>query len=264
MEQSQKHIIGYSFKGRPIWAFTCGNGPKSLHINASVHANEWITTIVLLRWFMKMNRRYRKTYLNEDAIKIWVVPLVNPDGVDLVMNGRRSDWKANARGVDLNDQFPAGWEVERKRRGKLKAGARDFGGDAPLSESESMALHDLVKRTSPDAVVALHTQGREIYYNYRDFEPRDAAWLAKQMGLAVTKNAYRAVKLSNSDAGFKDWFIQEFRKYGFTIEMGSGVNPLPIKYHSTLLIEFEAMMNVLCNFIAGHTPTNKEYPPKYK
>jgi g-D-glutamyl-meso-diaminopimelate peptidase len=41
-------------------------------------------------------------------------------------------------------------------------------------------------------------------------------------------SGYRAVQFIDSFAGYKDWFIQEFRKPGFTIELGSGINPLPL------------------------------------
>ena len=41
-------------------------------------------------------------------------------------------------------------------------------------------------------------------------------------------NGYKPVKLRGSDAGYKDWFIQEFRKPGYTVEVGLGINPLPI------------------------------------
>ena len=41
-------------------------------------------------------------------------------------------------------------------------------------------------------------------------------------------SGYQAVRYIDSHAGYKDWFIQEFRRPGFTIELGEGVNPLPI------------------------------------
>ena len=91
--------------------------------------------------------------------------MVNPDGVDLVLNGPPSSepyrsnviewnnnsldfsgWKANIRGVDLNDQFPAEWERERARNPK-NPGPRDYGGESPLSEPEAIAMADLTRRS---------------------------------------------------------------------------------------------------------------------
>jgi g-D-glutamyl-meso-diaminopimelate peptidase len=73
-------------------------------------------------------------------------------------------------------------------------------------------------------VMSLHTQGREIYWNYREFEPYYARAMAEHFARI---SGYTAVKLTDSDAGYKDWFIQEFGRPGFTIEVGLGTNPLP-------------------------------------
>jgi g-D-glutamyl-meso-diaminopimelate peptidase len=134
-------------------------------------------------------------------------------------------WKANARGVDLNDQFPAHWEEERKRRGIHGPGPRDYSGEKPLSEPEAAALAQFTEQTDFQAVIALHTQGEEIYWNYRDHEPSESRAWADRLALAA---GYRAVYLEGSDAGYKDWFISRFRRPGFTVEAGLGRNPLPL------------------------------------
>jgi g-D-glutamyl-meso-diaminopimelate peptidase len=171
--------------------------------------------------------------------------MVNPDGVDLVLhgavpehpfrdmllawNGGSADfkgWKANVRGVDLNDQFPACWELERERRAVLCPGPRDYAGEAPLSEPEAIAMAQFTISLEFHAVAALHTQGEEIYWNYRNCEPPEAEVLAERLAHA---SGYRAVRLTESDAGYKDWFIQRFRRPGFTFELGCGVNPLPLE-----------------------------------
>jgi g-D-glutamyl-meso-diaminopimelate peptidase len=80
-------------------------------------------------------------------------------------------------------------------------------------------------------VIAFHTQGQEIYWNYRDMEPLESEPLAKRLAKV---SRYKAVKLQGSDAGYKDWFIQQYRRPGFTVETGFGVNPVP-------LIQFRSM-----------------------
>ncbi|MET3209205.1 UNVERIFIED_CONTAM: g-D-glutamyl-meso-diaminopimelate peptidase [Paenibacillus sp. PvR008] len=277
--------IGTSVMGKDIPYVCIGRGSLKIHANASVHANEWLTTPCLLRFVERyaqgvdsMNgneggehRDEREdqgeappwiygvspqTWLNRTSL--WVVPMVNPDGVELVQQGvlpshplypdlrkwneGRADyrgWKANIRGVDLNDQFPAYWEEEVRRRGKTGPSRRDYAGPAPLSEPEAKALVDLTEREQFDMVLSIHSQGQEIYWNYRDLEPKESRDWASRLAAAT---GYRAVKLGGSDAGYKDWFIQRFGKPGFTVEVGLGVNPLPMRDYDDIAAEVGMLM----------------------
>jgi g-D-glutamyl-meso-diaminopimelate peptidase len=221
-----------------------------VQINASFHANEWITTPV----FMKFLNEYMLALTNGASLKgvpaitmyagseLSAVPMVNPDGVNLVLNGPPqgreeelvslnrgirdfSGWKANIRGVDLNKQFPANWEFEKERKPK-EPGPRDFPGYTPLSEPETKTMAELARSERYDRLIALHTQGREIYWGYEGLEPPESEVLARDF---ARLSGYEAVRYVDSHAGYKDWFIQEFRKPGFTLELGLGQNPLPIE-----------------------------------
>ncbi|WP_341278498.1 M14 family metallocarboxypeptidase [Paenibacillus sp. FSL H8-0537] len=245
------HTIGHSVLGKPIVALRCGTGARSIHMNGAFHANEWITSALLMRFVADYAASCAegRSICGEMAARLheettlWAVPMVNPDGVELAQQGalpahpfysqlmawnegRESfaDWKANARGVDLNDQFPAHWEEECQRREVQGPGPRDYPGPYPLSEPEAMAMANLTTAQRFDLTVALHTQGEEIYWNYRGYEPKESEQLAERLGLV---SGYKPVKLTGSDAGYKDWFIQRFRRPGFTIEAGRGENPLP-------------------------------------
>ncbi|KPV60885.1 peptidase M14 [Paenibacillus sp. A3] len=246
-------VIGQSVLGKDIPAVRIGTGPREVHYNGAFHANEWITSLLLMKFIEDYASAYAggKPLRNRDMTalyeqtSLWVVPMVNPDGVELVQQGvtpehpyyeellrwnydlqQFSRWKANIRGVDLNDQFPAHWEAERDRREVAGPGPRDYAGPAPLSEPEAQAMEAFTQGHSFRLVMAFHTQGREIYWNYRGQEPPEAEEAASRLAKA---SGYRAVKLTGSDAGYKDWFIQEFGRLGFTIEAGIGINPLPIE-----------------------------------
>jgi len=90
-----------------------------------------------------------------------------------------------------------------------------------------------------DAVMALHTQGREIYWNYREYEPAEAEHLAGRLGRV---SGYKPVKLTGSDAGYKDWFIHRFRRPGFTVEAGFGENPLPMSNFDNIYVELQPLL----------------------
>jgi g-D-glutamyl-meso-diaminopimelate peptidase len=143
-----------------------------------------------------------------------------------------SGWKANIRGIDLNNQFPAHWEIEKERKEPKSPSARDYPGVSPLSEPEAKAMAELTIKRKFDMVIAFHSQGEEFYWGYNNREPAEAGEIA---ALIAEASGYRPVRTIDSHAGFKDWFIQEFQKPGFTIELGKGINPLPISQYDSIL-----------------------------
>ncbi len=245
---------------RPIPTLVIGNGPRKVIFSASHHANEWITTPILLKFaeeFAQAIRTGGKIYDQDakalaDAVTIYMVPMVDPDGVDLVVGAIPEDsiqydlarrlgqnypdipfpdgWKANLLGVDLNLQYPAGWLQAREikfSQGYVNPGPRDYVGRAPLNQLESQALAEYTRYIDPALVLAFHSQGKEIYWQFKDIFVPGAEELGRKMadasGYTLADTPY-----NSSFAGYKDWFIQEFRRPGYTIEVGEGVNPLPI------------------------------------
>ena len=132
--------------------------------------------------------------------------------------------------MDLNLQFPAGWENAKEikyTQGFNKPSPRDFVGYGPLTEPESLAIYNFTLRYNFRLVIAFHTQGQEIYWQFQDFNPPNSEYignrLARASGYLLAETPY-----NSSFAGYKDWFIQEFNKPGYTVEAGIGENPLPI------------------------------------
>lgn len=250
---------GKSVIGRPLWTLTMGQGKNRVLYNASHHANEWICSLVLLRFAEELAKAFisGESIYGESAAEILsyatlcLIPAVNPDGIDLVTgdirtgecyaNARRiaadyprfrfpQDWKANIRGIDLNLQYPAGWEQARENKyaqGIVSPAPADFVGSAPLSAPEARAVYDFTLRYDPALVLAYHTQGEVIYWKYLDFVPEGSENIAQ---LFSRLSGYEAedTPFASGFAGYKDWFIQDFDRPGYTIEAGRGTNPLPI------------------------------------
>ncbi|ALC89940.1 hypothetical protein AM500_09240 [Bacillus sp. FJAT-18017] len=250
-------VIGRSALGKPIYELLIGRGKRRIHFNASFHANEWITTGILMdlvnSYSIGLTNRshihHSSLLRSYNEIELSIVPMVNPDGVDLVlldpplnckdnvvsMNKGKTDfsgWKANIRGIDLNNQFPAHWEIEKERKEPKSPSARDYPGVLPLSEPEAKAMAELTIKRKFDMVIAFHSQGEEFYWGYNNREPAEAGEIAT---LIAEASGYRPVRTIDSHAGFKDWFIQEFQKPGFTIELGKGINPLPLSQYDSIL-----------------------------
>ena len=141
-----------------------------------------------------------------------------------------SGWKANIDGIDLNLQFPAGWEQARQikfSQGFRAPAPRDFVGDGPLVAPEALAVYNFTLSRNFELIIAYHTQGKEIYWQFQNY----ATERAKNIGLQFANaSGYRLaeVPFTSSFAGYKDWFLQEYRRPGYTIEAGIGQNPLPI------------------------------------
>lgn len=250
--------IGKSVDGRQLYHITIGKGKNHVIYNGSHHANEWITSPLLMKWL----ENFLETYVRRGSIRgyntedIWnqstihIVPMVNPDGVDLVIDGAAdygtneeqlitwnygnedfSDWKANIRGVDLNRNYNAGWYEYKdleKEFGVDGPGPRLYAGPSPESEPEAYAMANLTRDIVTRLVLAYHTQGQVIFWKYKDLQPEVSVVIGEAFSRA---SGYELASeaLSQSLAGYKDWYIQDFRKPGYTIEVGLGENPLPLE-----------------------------------
>ena len=246
--------------GRPVYLLKLGEGRRSVLYNASHHANEWITTPVLMKFLEEYARaisRGGKLWDRDMAplfrrTQLYMVPMVNPDGVDLVTGAIGEDsleydtaqniaarfpaiafpqgWKANLLGVDLNLNYPAGWEQAKENKYALgfdRPAPRDYVGQAPLDQVESSAMAQLTRQVNPALTLSYHTQGQVIYWKFKDIEVPGG----KQIGEAFARSSGYVLEdtpFASGFAGYKDWFIQEYDRPGYTIEVGNGENPLPL------------------------------------
>ena len=262
---SQRTIATTAY-GRPVTVLHLGEGTRSVLYNASHHANEWITTPLLMKFLeeyaeavsqglpifgMDAQTLFRQTQL-------YLVPMVNPDGVDLVTGAILPDteqydaaqniaayfpaipfpdgWKANLTGVDLNLNYPAEWEQARENKFALgfnRPAPRDYVGQAPLDQPESAAMVALTQQVNPRLTLSYHSQGEVIYWKFLDLEPPEARGIGQTFA-RVSGYALEDTPYASGFAGYKDWFILEYDRPGYTVEVGSGLNPLPLSQFSTI------------------------------
>ena len=257
--------LGKSACGREISALMlCCPGVEMGRVlfAAAFHAQEWITSLVLLRFCEEVCECLQR---GRDMAKVDVrralagrtlifVPQVNPDGVEIARYGSIAAgayaataaamgadipgrWRGNARGVDINSNFNAGWA-------EMQALAQKSGkncGQYPESEPETRVLADLCRRVSFRHVVALHTQGEEIYWRYGDHTPPQSRMMAQVLA-AVSGYAVADPSENASHGGFKDWFIDTFARPGLTLELGLGQNPLPLRHFEAIYAKAREML----------------------
>ena len=183
--------------------------------------------------------------------KLYTMPLVNPDGVDLVTGGLTdryflnltreianrypsitypSGWKANISGTDLNLNYPAGWIRAREikfAQGFTTPAPRDYVGETPLSAQEARAVYDYTLNHNFALTISYHTQGNVIYWKYSDYLPENSQEIANALANA-SGYMLSLTPAESSWAGYKDWFISFYNLPGYTVEAGRGTNPLPI------------------------------------
>ena len=241
-------IIGKSVMGRNLYCLKIGRGAKRVVLLGAYHGLEYLTAAFLMRFTEAYTECVHngEMYFGHDTtalfdnVTLFVVPMVNPDGVDIAINGLditnpyhrniismtgihsfNNVWQANAHGVDLNHNHDAEWSMVVESPSPTK-----FGGEFPESEPESRAVADFVRKTGIDILLTFHSQGREIYYDFNGMESK----LAKTNAEEVAKSCgYKAASPSGTATfgGAKDWYIKEFHKQAYTIELGCGKNPLP-------------------------------------
>lgn len=256
----RKVTIGKSVLGLPIYCLVFGNGPKEIFYSGAFHANEWIVTPLLLKFiedfcfaYTTNNSIHGQSALNIfNTTTFYIVPMVNPDGVNLVnnnipdtstayMQARKissqypnipfpSGWKANINGVDLNLQFPAGWENAKTIKyanGFNSFAPRDFVGLKALTEPEALAIYNLTLSHNFKLILAYHTQGKEIYWQFRNYASSKAYFIGQTFA-KVSGYTLADVPYESSFAGYKDWFLQEYGNPAYTIEAGIGQSPLSL------------------------------------
>ena len=232
-----------------------GSGSRAALYVGTHHAMEHFTAPLLLKAADELCRSIRDgRYIYgidpsfpDRARTLYIVPMLNPDGAELQINGADpmnplyprlvkmngsddfSRWQANGRGVDLNHNYNAGFREYKRieEEAGIRGGAPTrYSGMYPESEPECSALCSFVRRTGIMKLFSFHTQGEEIYYDYNGYAPPGAVSIAKR---CERISGYRLAQPEGmaSYGGLKDWYILEYDRPSFTVECGKGENPLP-------------------------------------
>lgn len=265
----QSGAVGRSCMGRDMIAFQLGKASEYALITAAFHGSEYITATVLMFFIEELC----EAILTDSAIAgfearkamygrgVIFIPCVNPDGCEIAIHGRagcgkmapiiskmcKNDfehWNANLRGVDINHNFDADWcalhELEQKNGIYAPAPTR-FGGFRPESEPETLALTELCRTKRIRHVLALHSQGEVIYWKYGKNQPPRSRKMAEIMATSAQYELAEPEGLAIG-GGFKDWFITEFNRPGFTVEIGKGENPLPIETAHNIYLRIRELL----------------------
>ena len=232
-------------------------------ISSGIHAREYMTPMLVMAqlehylYYYNVEREDGTTYAEAlSDYAICILPMCNPDGITLAQKGLEgirseslratilsiyeldrekfsftgtldeylSEWKANARGVDLNRNFDtddfATYPV------MSRPCYLNYPGERPLSEPETAAMVSYVKSLSnPVFSVAMHSQGEVIYYNCGQSNIDEARSLAESL---ASWTGYKLETEVRHDSAFDDWCNKVMGIPSATVETGKVPCPLPI------------------------------------
>ncbi len=188
-------VIGTSVQGRAIKAYRIGDrySPVSAVFIGGIHGNESQPSKILLN------------LMSGPAVRgaaIWVIPRMNPDGV---VHQRRT----NARGVDLNRNFPVEW---------VRQPAPFYSGSGPASEPETRAVLRFLRTVNPDYVAVLH----QPLYGVDNSYPKARSFAYRlSRGLHLPRKVFRCNSVCRGT--LTQWFNATKPGQALTVEYGSRV-----------------------------------------
>lgn len=255
--------IGTSILDRAIPILHFGKGERRVLYVGAHHGMEWITSLILLQFteelcqVIESRKKIFGIYPCDllHGYTLSVLPMLNPDGVEyqihgisdenplferlLEMNSGSSDfssWQANARGVDLNHNYDAGFAEYKKieaENGIKKGAPTRYSGECAESEPEVAALCNLIRFSAPwKGVMTLHTQGEEIFSPPCKNTERGNV-TAHRLSQLTGYRLSRAEGLA-AYGGLSDWCAEKMEIPAFTMECGRGKNPLPLSQISSI------------------------------
>ena len=183
--------VGTSVDGRAIYQAILGNpqAKNAIFIMSTIHGREWMNSWILME-MLEFNldnwdniAPNGETYGNVfNDCCIYLLPMVNPDGVEISQNGfnvinneelrnslktmrgagNTKRWKANAHGVDLNRNFGTGWN---SKVDQTTPGADFYNGPNAWSEPETLAVKSALEQRGFIAALTYHSAERTLYWD---------------------------------------------------------------------------------------------------
>ena len=274
--------IGQSVEGRDLVLIEFGKGDKKIFVCGTHHAREYISTTYLMYAIDRFAYMY-KTGENPpgynvkeilDNVTFCIVPMVNPDGVNLVQNGIEAvqnrqfveameitegkkngylAWKANINGVDPNWNYDMLWSKEREKA--HYPASTGYNGEEPDSEPETRAVSAYVDSYPFEAFLSMHTQGKLLYWAEDVENPTNLGELIENDTKFTLIREDEPKKLEGVGGSFFDYVFRKYKKATMTVELCDYIGPRPYPDEKFDKV-WESAKNVL--LIYGQTIMNRE------
>jgi carboxypeptidase T len=233
---TQIKSIGKTLEGRDIFAIKISDNAKmdetepTVLVNAMHHAREVMTPEVTTDMIDYLTSNYGiKPEVTKwvNSTQIWVIPMFNLDGNNKMWN-ENSMWRKNTRnghGVDLNRNYPAGWNSCNGSSANVNA--QDYRGTAPASEPETQAMMNFVASIKPVFNISYHSYSEIVIYPFgcrpnRTPTGQAVETVGAEIGKKLNYKPGTAWELLyNADGGDIDWMYTTHQVIPFVIEVNS-------------------------------------------
>lgn len=251
----QETVVGRSVEGRPLWRFDLGRkdaDAPAIFLTALIHGVEVIGSLALLDAVRTLVAGSAGLL---DRYRVVSMPIANPDAfaynMDRLDRGYGAGRRKNARGVDLNRNFPSVGTPDNTRHpfsGSRFRFSPHYRGTHPLSEPESRAIAAVANAAQPKVALGFHSFGNMLLYPWghtRRPNPRAPGYegLVRAFSDALVRTPYRcgqAINFYPTVGDLDDWLDHRFGTLAMTVEVGTLDRRL---YHPRRLFNAFCWMN---------------------
>ena len=263
-------IIGRSEDDRDIYSLSAffDATRQWVLMHGGIHAREHLSVDFVVCLAKMIENNFNKYLHLKSFPNICFVPMVNPDGIEIAFSGAKNIknihlkskvtqiiannnykmYKSNANGVDLNNNFDAGWGFHIY---SPKPSMSGYIGVHPFSEKETKALRDLTLQVKPVFTISYHMKGEEIYWDF--FQRGDNRKKHEKIAKIVSKINQYAIKSTEktSSGGYKDWCVQTLNIPSLTIELGRDKfdHPVPTEEIYDIISKNVGILDKLCDIL---------------
>ena len=263
------------------------SAPKNILIHAGIHAREYTNPYLVMEQLEQCleyydcgtfhNQIYRELF---DKVAVHIVPMVNPDGIALSQFGESAlrspelvqmvqvcyaydvaakrtkntyevyltQWKANARGIDLNRNFLPGFGADTKAVQPSYAG---YGGSAPFTEPETLSLGAVTLLSHPSIIINYHSMGEIAYWD--TVESRYTAINTDFSNYMLSLIPYKRMGSGTASGSYHDWIYSGDNPVcSITFETGNTACPFTLEQYPKICNQHVLVVQAAAEYAYTH------------
>lgn len=263
------------------------SAPKNILIHAGIHAREYTNPYLVMEQLEQCleyydcgafhNQIYRELF---DKVAVHIIPMVNPDGIALSQFGENAlrspalvqmvqicyaydvaakrtkntyevyltQWKANARGVDLNRNFLPGFGADTKA---VQPSYMGYAGIAPLTEPETLSLGTVTLLCKPSIIINYHSMGEIAYWD--TVESRYKAINEDFSNYMLSLVPYKRMGSETASGSYLDWIYSgENPVCSITFETGNATCPFTMEQYPKIWFQHALVVQAAAEYADTH------------